>query len=105
MKKINLVIVLVLMCSNSFARDYSESGSTLDNRVTQGCIKYATKQAGVHLDNHFNVNGWAGGNIGASSYESAKKALPNHISFLQSQCYNMVAEVLELQLGWGPWQN
>ena len=100
-----LLVALMAFSFSSLARDFSESGSALDNRVMAGCQKYAEKQAQKHLDEHFNMNGWAGGNIGAGSVQTAQEQLPAHIGFLTSQCYNMVAEVLELKLGYGPWQN
>lgn len=104
MKNLILAILATFAFSASAAGDYSELGGSLDERVERGCAKYAAKKAEEHLSNHFNANFWAGGNVGAGSVNAAREALPNHISFLKSQCYNMVAEVLELKLGYGPWQ-
>jgi hypothetical protein len=102
--KVLLTILVLGFSLNVFAGDYSESGSELDTRVYDGCVKYAEKQAKIALGDYFNMNFWAGGNVGAGSVLSAEEALPNHISFLTAQCYNMVAEVLELKLGYAPWQ-
>lgn len=102
--KLLFATLAVLFSVNAFAGDSSESGGDLDQRVLNGCIKYAEKQAQKDLAEHFNANDWAGGTISAGSMDEAKAALPNHTSFLTYQCYNMVAEVLELKLGYAPWQ-
>ncbi len=101
----SIVFSILMSASTSLAGDSSELGGPLDSRIEAGCRKYAKKQAEKHLQEHFNMNFWAGGNVGAGSIQAMEEVLPNHESFLYSQCYNMVAEVLELKLGWGPWQN
>ena len=103
--KLLIITLLFGFSTNSFAGDFSELDSVLSRRVSRGCLKYARKQAQKHLSEHFNMNYWAGGNVGSGSVLSAEEELPSHISFLTSQCQNMVSEVLELKLGYAPWQN
>ncbi|MEO0336493.1 MAG: hypothetical protein AAF202_08865 [Pseudomonadota bacterium] len=102
--KVVLVLLTGLLSTPALSMDYSELESPLMDRVQRGCLKYAEKQAKKHLEEHFNMNFWAGGNVGSGSYNAAEEGLPSHVSFLNSQCQNLVAEVLEMKLGYGPWQ-
>ena len=104
MKQVVFGFLFSALLTPAFANDFSDLDGPLMTRVTNGCQMYAEKQARKHLEEHFNMNSWAGGSISAGSVQSAREALPSHVSFLQSQCENMVAEVLQMKLGYAPWQ-
>lgn len=86
MKYAFLILLMTFLTGHSSYAigDQSELGSDLDQRVTNGCLEYAKKQVNKHLQEHFNQNSWAGGNVGSGSHLAMKEVLPNHESFLYS---------------------
>lgn len=103
--KIVFALTLCLTLTNSaFALDQSELGGELYERVMAGCEKYAAKKTEAAKGSYFNMNGWAGGNIGAGSVMEMEKDAEIYKQFINVECQNMMAEILELKLGWGPWQ-
>ena len=99
-----LFVVVTSFSFSLFAGDSSELGSPLMDRVEKGCAKYAEKKAKEAVENYFNINGWAGGNIGAGSVLAAQEESETYKQFINVQCQNMVMEVLEMKLGYAPWQ-
>lgn len=99
-----MIAILLGFSGNAFAIDSSELGSPLFERMEKGCKKYAENNAKETLKNHFNINFWAGGNVGDASFQRAEEASEKYKIFIISQCQNMVSEVLELKLGYAPWQ-
>ena len=99
-----ITVALFSFSMTAYAGDFSEIDGPLMDRIIAGCEKYAEKQKTEALANHFNMNGWAGGSVSAGSYSSAEESAKGYKSFMMAQCQNMVAEVLELKLGYAPWQ-
>lgn len=105
MKTLLFSLVVTALCPvGAYANDFSESGSELQDRVTKGCKKYAAKKTKEASENYFNINFWSGGNVGTGSVIAMEEGAKVYERFMQIQCENMVTEVLELKLGFGPWQ-
>ena len=101
-----VIFTLTFLFSNfSHAFDGSELTGDLMSRVERGCAKLADKQAEKVAKEYFNMNIWAGGNVGAGSALVIQEEAESYKTFAKSQCVNMVVEVLEMKVGYGPWQN